>query len=244
MEHVNGEWLWLKAEKSSVAGWIESQYVLPYERAIEYYTGLIRSSSHASYYHTRGNVWKEKGEYDIAIADYSEAIRMEPGEVIHWDGRGDARRAKGEYDKAIADYGEAIRLDPKYAGAYYNRGMAWHHKKEYDRAIAEYGEAIRLDPRYNWAYNNRAWIWATCPDEKFRDGKRAVESATRACELSGWKDAADLDTLAAAYAEAGDFDKAVEMQEKAVKLASDEGKKAFGERLNLYRDKKPYRDTN
>ena len=126
-----------------------------------------------------------------------------------------------------------------------NRGTAWRHKKEYDKAIADYTEAIRLDPQYALAFNSRAWLWATCPDPKFRDDKKAVESATSACELSEWKNAGHIDTLAAAYAETGDFGKAVEWQEKATKLYTDaEDKKKGEERLKLYKDKKPYRATD
>jgi hypothetical protein len=91
-------------------------------------------------------------------------------------------------------------------------------------------------------YNNRAWIWATCPDGKVRDGRAAVESARRACELSDWKEANPIGTLAAAYAEAGDFDKAVEFQEKANGLSTVEDDRQKGrERLKLYRDRTPYR---
>ena len=116
---------------------------------------------------------------------------------------------------------------------------------EYDSAIADFVEAIRLDPRSAEAYNVRAWVWATCPDAKYRDGTRAVESATRSCELSGWKDANDIDTLAAACAEAGDFDAAVKWQTKANALYADAEDKATGqERLKLYRERKPYRQTH
>jgi tetratricopeptide (TPR) repeat protein len=161
---------------------------------------------------------------------------------MYWTFRGIAWKAKKEYDKAIADFNEAIRLDPKDALAYYNRGVVWGDKKEYDRAIADFNEAIRLDPKDALAYGSRAWIWATCPDPKHRDGKRAVESATRACDLSDWKAAYALGTLAAAYAESGDFAKAVEYQEKAHKLYSDEDKKKWGKLLDLYKAKKPHRD--
>jgi tetratricopeptide (TPR) repeat protein len=103
--------------------------------------------------------------------------------------------------------------------------------------------AIRLDPTFARPYNSRAWIWATCSEPKFRAGSRAVESARRACELSKYEDANWIDTLAAAYAEAGDFERAVEWQEKAIKLLPDDFKKRAEERLKLYRDKKAYRDV-
>ena len=105
--------------------------------------------------------------------------------------------------------------------------------------------AIRLDPWDPKAYKGRAWLWATCPDEKYRDGKRAVESATRACKLTDWKVADYLDTLAAAWAEAGDFDAAVEWQENALGILAkndEQNRKDFEARLTLYRAKKPYHE--
>src|SRR5262249_39679818 len=90
------------------------------------------------------------------------------------------------------DYDEAIRLlsrslkDYKAPAAYSARGLAYYHKKEYARAIGDYGEAIRLDRNDALTLNNLAWVLGTCPDDKVRDGKRAVEYATRACELSRW----------------------------------------------------------
>ncbi len=123
------------------------------------------------------------------------------------------------------------------------RGIAWRAKKEYGKALADYTEAIRLAPKYAWAYNNRAWLWATCADEKYRDGRRAVESAARACELSDWKEASMIDTLAAGYAETGDFPKAVAYQQKANTLYTDANDLKKGQRrLKIYEDKKPYRD--
>ncbi len=76
------------------------------------------------------------------------------------------------------------------------------------------------------------------------DGKRAVESATKACELSNGKDPNSIDTLAAACAEAGDFDQAVKRQSQAIDLLTDaKEKEDFVTRLKLYREKKPYRET-
>ncbi len=194
-------------------------------------------------YIQRGAAWYDKNQYDKAIADLNEAIRLDPTYAIAYNNRGVAWQHKKEYDKAIADLNEAIRLEPTYAIAYNNRGNAWRDKKNYDKAIADYNEAIRLDPKDADVHNALAWLRATCPDESLRDGRKAVELATRACDLTECKDVNKLDTLAAAYAEVGDFDKAIEWQEKANKLYTNANDRKKGEdRLRLYQDKKPYRD--
>ena len=91
----------------------------------------------------------------------------------------------------------------------------------------------------------RAWILATCSDAKYRNGASAVESAKVACELSDWKQPSFLDTLAAAFAEAGDFESATKWQSKAIDLATDAAEKQeLQTRLKLYRDRKPYRQNN
>ena len=213
-------------------------------RSADYNEAIRLDPKFALAYCCRGNAWSAKREYDKALADYNEAIRLDPGDALAYNNRGAAWADKKDYDKAIADYNEAIRLDPKSALAYTNRGIAWKDKQDYDKAIADYNEAIRLDPKHASAYNGRAWLWATCPDDNYCNGQRAVESATRACELSDWKDANQLGTLAAAYAEAGDFDAAMKYQEKAQALYQDGKDRKEGlDRLELYRAKKPYREV-
>jgi hypothetical protein len=93
-------------------------------------------------------------------------------------------------------------------------------------------------------YNRRAYIWASCPDAKHRDGKRAVESATQACERTEWKDAYTLDALAAASAETGDFAAAVKYEDRALGLLpqGDSDVSDFQARLGLYKAGKPFRD--
>ncbi len=198
----------------------------------------IGVSAPASVHQNRGIDWYAKNELDKAISEYNEAIRLDPASASTYCCRALVWYDKKDLDRAIADYGEAIRLDPKHIWSFNNRGNGWSAKKEFAKAVADYNEAIRLDPSFAAAYKNRAWIWATGPAELLRDGKRAVESAMLGCELTDWKDPAYLDTLAAAYAEVGDFDAAVKTQAKAIELVKD-----FDARLKAYQDKKRHSDT-
>ncbi len=112
----------------------------------------------------------------------------------------------------------------------------------YSQAIVDLEESSRLDSTNSVVLNNLAWLLATAPDADARDGKKAVEYATKACELSKWQDAADVDTLAAAYAETGDFDNAVKWETKYLdSLSLSASDAADGQaRLALYQAHKAY----
>jgi WD40 repeat protein/tetratricopeptide (TPR) repeat protein len=129
--------------------------------------------------------------------------------------------------------------------AYYNRAETKMTRGKFAEAISDYEAAVRVDPGYAVAFNDLAWLRATCLVAEFRDGAKAVEQASKACELTNWKKAHYVGTLAAAYAEAGDFDSAVKRQKKAIDLLTEqeEGLRAdFEERLKLYQSGKPYRE--
>jgi tetratricopeptide (TPR) repeat protein len=191
----------------------------------------------------RAGDWLHAKLYDKAIADCNLAIALgchDPRARIY---RGLARREKKEYDQAIADYDEAIQLDAQSDFAYIARSAAWSAKLEYHKAEADLAQAERLAPESPVTCNARAWMWATCPDAKYRDGRKSVEAATKACELTDWDEAGIIDTLAAGYAETGDFASAVKWQNRAIELEKDAKDKAeFVDRLKLYEQKTPYRD--
>jgi tetratricopeptide (TPR) repeat protein len=192
-------------------------------------------------YIARAAVWTLKKNYQQAIADCDEAIRFDPKNVSAYYNRGIAWRANGDCKNAIADYTAAIGLDANFAAAFNNRGDVWFELKEYEKALADRRQAIRLDPKTATAYAGIAHIHATCPDPLFRDGERAVEFAKRALDLD--KDnPLMMSVLAAAYAEAFEYAKAVQWQEHAMKNARYRDNPDMQRRLDLYHMKMPYRE--
>ena len=157
-----------------------------------------------------------------------------------YNNRGAAYGEKGQYDQAISDFNRAIEINQRYTMAYNNRGIVYRLKGRYDQAISDFNKAIGINPLDPEAYNNLAWLFATAKDRGFRNGKKAVELALKACELSDWRKAEYLDTLAAGYAGTGDFDSAVKWQEKALGYSKSPRPSELQQRLNFYREHKPW----
>jgi tetratricopeptide (TPR) repeat protein len=264
-------------------------------------------------YMTRGNGYAGKGDWDRALRDYDEAVRIQPYNYDALVNRGNAYTHKKEPANSTNDYNEAIRLNPKSFQAYCNRGMNYFAAGDPDRALADLTECVRLNPKFAegfarrsivllrlkrkdealvdvdsavrltpdraepyvvrgnlrtarrefslaradferalersreppWSFlNSVAWFLATCPDRSGRDGKKSIQLATKACELTKWKDAHLLDTLAAAFAETGDYDQAIKRQSEALKLFEEPGDVRTGmqKRLALYQKHHAYRE--
>lgn len=191
----------------------------------------------------RGVTWNIKKDYDKAIADFSEAIHINPKLSIAYFNRGISWRAKKENEKAVVDYSEAIMIDTTSFQAYLNRAKVRQDLGQYGKALADWTDVIRCIPRQAMGYNGQAWLLATCPDAQYRDGPKAVKLATRACEISRWKSAEDLDTLAAAFAETGDYNMAVRWQREVIDLLFKDSPATEECRLRLilYLSGKPYR---
>jgi tetratricopeptide (TPR) repeat protein len=146
---------------------------------------------------------EKKAVYDRAIADFTQATRLDPNNAKAYIERGGAYSAKGDYDRAIADYNQALRLDPNNAVAYSNRGKAYSDKGDYDRAIEDHNQALRLNPNFAGAYNNRGNAYS------FKgDYDRAIADYNQALRLNP-NDAAAYNNRGNAYSAKGDYDRGI-----------------------------------
>ncbi len=246
VEKTEGDRLWLRAERGGARGWVPAGEVVPLDAAVALFSEELRAQpDDAPIYLDRAAARADAGDYLGAVSDCDVAIRLDPTNEVAYVCRGNFRfLGPGDIDAAAADFDEAIRLDPGYALAYYSRGFAAALTGDLDRALTDLAEATRLDPRDPIAPRARAWLLAIWPDPSLRDAEAAVASATRACELTDWSDAPSLAALAAALAEAGDFDAAASHQEKAASLRPEGPARVESlRRLALYRDRTTYRDA-
>jgi tetratricopeptide (TPR) repeat protein len=146
------------------------------------------------------------------------------------------------HSKAIVIFTAILKEKPDHWPALRGRGDALLNIGRQAEAIADYEQALKLQPKDSGLLNNFAWVLATSPDDKLRDGKRAVELATQACELTDYKAPHILSTLGAAYAEIGDFATALKWVEKGLELANEEEKKSLTKEMESYKSGKPFRE--
>ncbi len=192
----------------------------------------------------RGFVNAALGQYEMAVRDYSAVIQVRPDFSAAYKGRAKASALIQHYESAVRDLSKLIQLQPQDADAFYTRGKIHQTQGQTKKALDDYTKVIQLLPNHVMAHNNAAWILATSSQQNIRDAKRAVASAQQACSTSQSDRYDILDTLAAAYAEDKQFQKAVESQMKAIALAPAVSKPELLTRLKLYQAGKPFRQGN
>jgi tetratricopeptide (TPR) repeat protein len=229
-------------------------------KAIADYSHLLKlEPRYESPRFNRALCYAQLDQPDKAIADYTMVIEGDLDFSRNGDGKNSqvasARHYRGrvyfeqkDFAQAAADFTEAIRLDPKIAQAgaggriLLQRGQAYHDLKRYAEAQDDFGAYAQIDPSYSQLWQSWAWQLATCPDAQFRDGRKALEYALKT---------GHPETIAAAYAELGQFDKAVKWQKSAITLQNPNVSKVVREmqqntiqtRLKLYESGQPFREN-
>jgi serine/threonine-protein kinase len=229
---------------------------------------IDNNPNYFSGYFSRGLALRETKDLSGAAAALRRAADLDPsnpgpfwylGDVLRRQGDGAAAadadrkaadrlsvivRDSMDQPGALAGLQRAVERDPGHDLDRYKLGQFLQQQGRSAEAERAYLGVIKVQPACVLAYDSLARLLATCSDDKVRDGKRAVEYATKACELSGWKDPLCVDTLAAAYAETGHFEEAVRYQTRALEdsTSKDDLRTAARQRLELYREKKRFRD--
>jgi tetratricopeptide (TPR) repeat protein len=204
-------------------GWVKKDDMVLEKEAIPYYTKLIAQNPNDLFaYNQRAAVWKEKKEYDKALADMNELIRLMPKNAIYHHNRAVIWAAKNEHEKAVGDFDEALRLDTKYMLAHHLRGRSYVALKQYDKAMADLDAAIKLNPKYATLYLDRGNLWETK-----KDHDKALADYTKGIDM----DPADaslhrargvVQRIKKEYAKAlADFNEAIHLNAKYAQAYSD-----------------------
>ncbi len=218
------------------------------EAIAHYRKGLDVKPDDAEARYQLGLALQRQGKIDEALAQYRQAVKIKPGYAEARNNLGAALQSRGRIDEAIAEYRKALEIKPDYARVYYNLGTVLAGRGRFDEALAQFRRALEFKPNDADAQNNLAWLLATCPADSLRNGAAAIEHAQRANQLCGGGRADVLNTLAAAYAEAGRFPEAVAAARKALELAAQQNHRDWVDvlraRIALYEAGKPYHQTS
>ncbi|GIW95610.1 MAG: hypothetical protein KatS3mg110_3651 [Pirellulaceae bacterium] len=191
----------------------------------------------------RAQAYAYQKNYTDAIQDMELLIQHDPNNAEYKLQLAYYCMADDRPRKAIRILTEIIEKDDTNWQALRARGDALLSIGKHAEAIQDYNRALQLKPDDSGLLNNLAWVLATSPEDSLRDGKRALELALKACELTDYKEAHILSTLASAYAELGDFENAIKWSTKAVELGeNDEQKEQLKKELETYRQGKPFRE--
>jgi tetratricopeptide (TPR) repeat protein len=193
-----------------------------------------------------GVVALEAGKLVEARRSFDRAIQIDPTMWPAYFNRAGVFCEQKKWEAAVRDFDTTIRIKPSFYVTTIMRGSTFAHLGRYERSLADFDRVLSLHPIEStraMAFNARAWLRATCPNESFRNGREAVADAKAACNITLWRKAGYIDTLAAAYAEAGDFDSAVKFENRVIALDSNE-KEVPGskERLAAFQHHQPIRE--
>jgi tetratricopeptide (TPR) repeat protein len=188
------------------------------------------------------------GRYAEGITRFSQAVQLRPEDAPSRSNLGLALMEAGRPAEAVVQLSEALRLNSSDPTAHFNLATALSVRHQTKEAISHYRAAIGLKPDFALALNNLAWILATDPNSDLRDSGEAVQLAQKACDLTGYKEAVPILTLATADASAANFPDAVALVQKARELALAAGDKEAAAKadllLKLFEVGQPFRELH
>jgi len=216
-----------------------------YDEAAAHFSEALRlKPDHLNARQNLGIVYVAQGKFELAAEQFQEALRLKPDWPQTHNKLAAVFIKLKRLDDAATHYEYSIELDPNQPDVHKELGMIFHRQRDFERVIYHWQKALQLQPQSIELMNNLAWILATNPNPNFREPRKAVTLAEKACEISNYQLPGSLDTLSAAYAAAGRFSDAVTTAQKALDLAQAAKDQQFEEdikeRLVLYEAGQPY----
>jgi tetratricopeptide (TPR) repeat protein len=203
------------------------------DKAIAHYDQALDIRPNSAEFHVNlGLALAAKGKTDQAILHYQQALELRPDYVKARINLANAFVQRNNLAQAADQYQQALQVKPDSVEAQVNLGAVLVRLGRMGEAMPHFQKALQLKPDDAAIQNDLAWLLATCPQASLRDGRKAVELAQRANELSGGKNPIYLHTLAAALAESGRFGDAIQNVQKAIDLAQAAGQKPVVALLN------------
>lgn len=184
----------------------------------------------------------EAKRWDQASDELKKLLEATPDDVDLQVQLGMLYSAMHKPAEAIEVYDKVLAADAENFDSLRGKADALLALGKHAEAIAIYEKALKVEPEDSGVLNNLAWVLATSPQDDIRDGKRAVELATKACEETDYKAGHILSTLAAAYAETGDFETAKKWSAKAIENGREEDKEALKKELRAYEKEIKWRE--
>ena len=209
------------------------------DRALQVNPGMSRAIL------MRSMISAEEGRTNDAISDLQRLLRNDPRNVNLLVQLASYYMIDSRPRKAISILDQLIEKEKGIWQVFRTRADALLSVGKHAEAVRDYEEALKLNPDSTNILNNLSWVLATSPDDEVRDGKRSIELATKACELTDYEMPHILSTLGAGYAESGDFETAIKWSSKAVKLGREQDNPQVEQleaEVKSYKEGKPFRE--
>jgi protein O-mannosyl-transferase len=195
-----------------------------------------------------GIVFLQQGKLDEAISLLQAAVDLRPDNSPAHENLAKALLQKGQVADALIHYRKLLELQPDNIEVHNIVGTVLIQRGQIKEGVDEWQKVLAIQPDNGNAMSNLAWVFATCPDDSLRDGGKAVQLAEEALRISGRRIPIIFRTLGAAYAETGEFSKAIETAQQGIELANSQGNSGLATELQgniaLYQDQRPLRDPS
>jgi tetratricopeptide (TPR) repeat protein len=194
-----------------------------------------------------GGILLGRGKIDEAISNFREALRIRPNNPEVHRSLAQALAQEGNVTEAIVHWEKVLELQPEDVTARDSLGAVLAQQGRLAEAVAKWQQSLQYEPDDGNALNNLGWVLSTAPEDSMRNGPQALEFARRASQMAQDNNPMILRTLAAAYAESGQFPEAIDVASRGVQIALDQQNPALADELRrnlaLYRTKTPLRDA-